>query len=216
MTDLWWVLLILINGPIISLSMLINGPMASDAQGLASGHPSLGSRAPKLEPGQALLESLVGLSARLALDEAGSWGLWPRLFSFDNMPQNAQNHKEKNSNFWKGEYSSHFSCSWTQRLGVTYLLPQIAKPVTQLAPQFPNMAPISAMSHYVGTRWNMEILSFSSVCLSLHLQNPFCSQSSKKPRCPSLQQKEVLPLPLIWSLFPFFLPDNTCRPAAVV
>jgi hypothetical protein len=28
MTDLWQVLLILINGPIIFLSMLINGPMA--------------------------------------------------------------------------------------------------------------------------------------------------------------------------------------------
>ena len=31
MTDLWQVLLILINGPIISLSMLINGPMAGAA-----------------------------------------------------------------------------------------------------------------------------------------------------------------------------------------
>jgi hypothetical protein len=31
MTDLWRVLLILINGPIISLSMLINGPMAGAA-----------------------------------------------------------------------------------------------------------------------------------------------------------------------------------------
>jgi hypothetical protein len=31
MTDLWQVLLILINGPIIFLSMLINGPMAGAA-----------------------------------------------------------------------------------------------------------------------------------------------------------------------------------------
>jgi hypothetical protein len=31
MTDLWRVLLILINGPFISLSMLINGPMAGAA-----------------------------------------------------------------------------------------------------------------------------------------------------------------------------------------
>jgi hypothetical protein len=31
MTDLWRVLLILMNGPIISLSMLINGPMAGAA-----------------------------------------------------------------------------------------------------------------------------------------------------------------------------------------
>jgi hypothetical protein len=31
MTDLWRVLLILINGPIIFLSMLINGPMAGTA-----------------------------------------------------------------------------------------------------------------------------------------------------------------------------------------
>ena len=75
--------------------MLINGPMASDAQGLASGHPSLGSRAPKLEPGQALLESLVGLSARLVLDEAGSQGLWPQLFSLTMCPKTLKNTKKK-------------------------------------------------------------------------------------------------------------------------
>jgi hypothetical protein len=68
---------------------------ASDAQGPASGRPSPGSRAPKLEPGQALLESLVGLSARLALDEAGSRGLWPRLFSLTTCPKTLKTTKKK-------------------------------------------------------------------------------------------------------------------------
>ena len=89
-------------------------------------------------------------------------------------PKTLKNTKKKILVFWKGEYSSHFSCSWTWRLRVTYLLPQIAKPITQLAPQFPipNMAPIPAMLHYVSTRWNMAILSFSSVCLTSICKTP--------------------------------------------
>ena len=67
----------------------------SDVQGPASGHPSPSSRAPKLELGQALLESLVGLSAWLALDEALSWGLWPRLFSLKMCPKTLKNTKKK-------------------------------------------------------------------------------------------------------------------------
>jgi hypothetical protein len=42
-----------------------------------------------------LLESLVGLSARLALDEAGSRGLWPRLFSLTTCPKTLKTMKKK-------------------------------------------------------------------------------------------------------------------------
>src|SRR5271155_2655148 len=53
----------------------------SDVQSPAPSRQSPGCRAVKAEPSRALLDGLVGLRARLALNEALSRALQPRLYS---------------------------------------------------------------------------------------------------------------------------------------
>src|ERR1700678_210756 len=68
--------------PLANTSPLDSGnPTASDVQSPAPSRQSPGCRAVKAEPSRALLDGLVGLRARLALNEALSRALQPRLYS---------------------------------------------------------------------------------------------------------------------------------------
>src|SRR6202522_2241546 len=68
--------------PLANTSPLDSGnPTASDVQSPAPSRQSPGCRAVKAKPSRALLDGLVGLRARLALNEALSRALQPRLYS---------------------------------------------------------------------------------------------------------------------------------------
>ena len=64
-------------------------------QGSASSRLSPGCRAPEAWPSRALQVSLMGLSARLAHEEAGGRASLATALLFYNVPQNVQKQQQK-------------------------------------------------------------------------------------------------------------------------
>jgi hypothetical protein len=65
--------------PATAKSSVKHEPRNSDVQGPAPSRQALAAEPQKPEPGRALLDGLVGLRARLAVDEAVNRALKPRL-----------------------------------------------------------------------------------------------------------------------------------------